>query len=420
MAWLDQQDGRLSVQAATLGDFAIGCAGCGTVQDLPRPAPAGVVLACPVCRTPLERTVGRSLDAALACAGATLILLIPANLCPLLTTAAVGTSRTSHLISSATAMWRDGQPWVGIVVCLFLVIAPLLRFALLTAVLIDVREGRIRSWTGRAFRWDQELQLWAMADVFLLALLVTYARLHATISVRLEAGAYCFVAAGVMTLVTRAVLDRRAVWEAIAPAGPPPTGVSISCPGCDLLLPASFEGRACPRCADTVHSRLPGAVRRATALTLAGLFLYAPANLYPIAILPMGLRPMHYTVLEGVKDLFQSRLYGLGLLVFCASFLIPMFKLFGLSWCILSVNLKWRRFLVAKTRTYRVVEEIGRWSMIDPFVIGTFVPVMQYNDFVYARPEPAAVAFTGVVVLTMLAARCFDPRLMWDAAETRA
>jgi paraquat-inducible protein A len=84
-----------------------------------------------------------------------------------------------------------------------------------------------------------------------------------------------------------------------------------------------------------------------------------------------------------------------------------------------SVLTRSRRFLVAKTRAYRLVEEIGRWSMIDPFVIGAFVPVMQYNDFVYARPEPAAVAFTAVVIVTMLAARLFDPRLMWDAAEAR-
>jgi paraquat-inducible protein A len=410
----------LSAQDAPLGAFAIGCAGCGTVQTTPWPAPAGAVLACGACGAVVERTAGRSLDAALACAATTLILLIPGNLAPLLTTAAVGTSRTSHLYSSATAMWRDGQPWVGIAVFLFLVVAPLLRFSLLTVALAQVRSGRIRPWTGRAFRWDQELQMWAMADVFLLALAVTYARLSATISVRLEAGAYCFVAAGVMTLVTRAVLDRRAIWEAIGPSGAPPHGETVSCPGCDLLLPASAEGRPCPRCADTVHGRLPGAARRATALTLAGVLLYLPANLFPIATLPMGLRPTHYTVLEGVKDLIAAKLFGLGLLVFCASFLIPMFKLVGLSWCILTVHFRWPRFLRVKTRTYRVVEEIGRWSMIDPFVIGAFVPVMQYNDFVYARPEPAAVAFTAVVIVTMLAARLFDPRLMWDAAEARA
>jgi paraquat-inducible protein A len=410
----------LSVLAAPGGAFGIGCEGCGAVQYAPRVARAGSVIRCVVCDGQLERTSGRSLDAALACAGATFLLLIPANLNPLLTTAAVGTSRTSRLASSATAMWQDGRPWVGIAVLMFLVILPLVRFGLLTLVLAKARDGRATPWAARAFRWDKELAIWAMPDVFLLALLVTYARLATTISVTLETGAYCFIAAGLMSLVTRATLDRRAVWEAIAPSPPPPEGPTVCCEGCGWLLPAAEAGRSCPRCADTVHVRAPGAVRRAAALTLAGLLLYAPANLFPIATLPIGLTPTHYTILEGVKDLFAAKLVGLGLLVFCASFLIPVVKLVGLGWCVTSVLTRSRRFLVAKTRVYRLVEEIGRWSMIDPFVIGAFVPVMHYNNFIYARAEPAAAAFTSVVVVTMLAARTFDPRLMWDAAEAHA
>lgn len=409
----------MSVQAASAGDYAIGCPSCGTIQDAPRFAPPGVVIACAVCRTHIESTTGRSLDMALASAGTTFLLLIPSNLCPLITTATLGASRTSHLASAAGAMWQDGRPWVGIVVCLFLVVAPLIRFGVLTLVLAQLRFGSPQPWIGRAFRVDRELQTWAMADVFLLALMVTYARLATSISVRLDTGAYCFIAAGIMTLVTRAALDRRAVWEAIAPSGPPMAGPTVSCPGCGLLLAADQIGASCPRCAAEVHARRPGAMRRATALTIAGLLLYAPANLYPIATLPIGLTPTHYTVIEGVKDLFQAKLYGLALLVFGASFLIPILKLVGLSWCISSVMRRSRRALLFKTRLFRVIEEVGRWSMIDPFVIGAFVPVMHYNNFVYARAEPAAIAFTGVVVTTMVATRCFDPRLMWDAAEAR-
>jgi paraquat-inducible protein A len=95
-----------------------------------------------------------------------------------------------------------------------------------------------------------------------------------------------------------------------------------------------------------------------------------------------------------------------------------MIKLLGLGWCLVSVVTRSRRFLRTKTRVYGLVEEIGRWSMIDPFVIAGFVPVTHYNNFIYGRAEPAAEAFTGVVVVTMLAARLFDPRLIWDAAGT--
>jgi paraquat-inducible protein A len=125
-------------------------------------------------------------------------------------------------------------------------------------------------------------------------------------------------------------------------------------------------------------------------------------------------------VLEGVKDLFAARLYGLGLLVFSASFAIPLIKLLGMSWLIGSVVAQSRRWLILKTRLYAVVEEIGRWSMVDPLVIALFVPVIQFNAKLYGRAEPAATAFAGVVVLTMLGTQAFDPRLLWDAAGRRS
>ena len=402
------------------GVFAIGCPKCGAVALAPRGAGGGVTLTCASCGAALERTAGKSLDAALACSSAALLLLIPANLFPLLTTYALGASRQSHLISTATAMWKDGRPWVGLLITLFLVVFPLLRFGLLTLVLGRLRLGYSAPWLGRAFRWANELQAWAMADVFLVALVVTYARLAITLPVFLGLGAYCFIGAGVLTLFTRACLDKVAVWERIAPAGPPPPGPTVTCFPCGLVLPAAEQGQACPRCEARVHARSPGAIRRASALTIAGLLLYAPANLYPIATLPIGLAPTHYTVLQGVVDLIRAHLLGLGLLVLTASFLIPIVKLLGLSWCVASVVRRSTASLGLKSRVYGFVEEIGRWSMIDPFVIGAFVPVMQYNDLITGRAEPAAAAFSGVVVTTMIAARCFDPRLMWDAARTRA
>jgi paraquat-inducible protein A len=136
-----------------------------------------------------------------------------------------------------------------------------------------------------------------------------------------------------------------------------------------------------------------------------------------MATVPIGLAPSSYTVLEGIKDLFDAGLYGLGLLVFCASFAIPLLKLLGLSWFIASVLARSTFALRTKTRLFTVVEEIGRWSMVDPLVISLFAPVIQFNAKLYGRAEPAATAFAAVVILTMIATRLFDPRRLWDAAE---
>ncbi len=393
---------------------AVACPGCGAVFAAVRAPGPTAVLVCTVCRSELERSHGRSLDAALAFAATTFLLLIPANLLPFLTTSVIGVSRQSHLGSSAAVIWGEGWPWLGLAIALFVVVFPLIRFGLLTAVLGMLRLGEHRPWHGRAFRYANLLQMWAMPDVYLLGLWVAYSRLAPTVTVVVGSGAICFILAGLGSLLTRAALDRAAVWRAIAPEVPLPSADVISCESCDLLLDADQDGCACPRCTAKVHARRPNAVAAAIALTLAALALYLPANLYPIATLPVGLLPASYTVIQGVKDLMDSDLYGLALLVFSASFLIPFLKLAGIAWCIASVLLRSRRHLVFKTRLYHLVNEIGRWSMLDPFVIACAVPVLQYNQLINGRAEPGATAFAAVVVLTMFATHCFDARLMWD------
>jgi paraquat-inducible protein A len=348
-----------------------------------------------------------------------LLLLIPANLLPFLSTTVLGASRQSYLYSSVTAMWRLDWPVLGVVIGLFVVILPLVRFAFLSLVLGLTALGVRPSWLGRVFRWSNQLQTWAMPDVFLLGLWVAYARLSATVTTVLLPGALCFIGAGVAALFTRAVLDKAAVWRAIA-EDPSVSGgpLRVACPACELVV-AGAAGEPCPRCAATLSVRVPNAVPIAIALTLGGLILYLPANLFPIATLPIGLKPTSYTVLGGVIDLLQAHLFGLALLVFTASFAIPFIKLVGLGWCVVSVLARSRRWLPAKTKTYRVIEEIGRWSMVDPFVIATFVPVTQFNAAISSSAGAAAPFFTLVVVLTIIAAKVFDPRLMWDAARSQ-
>ena len=395
------------------------CPHCASIQMIR--AGQASVLACRTCGAELERRAGRTIDAAFAAASGTFLLLVPANSLVFLETAIVGTTRHGYLASGAFELWREGWPALAILVLLVLVVLPLVRFGLLSLVLgclcLDLRPG----WLGLAFRVADALQVWAMADVGLLALWIAFTRLDATVPTTLGPGGLCFVAAAILALLTRATLNKAAVWRAIS--SPPPVAISaplLACEACRLLAPSSRAAEPCPRCQTPLRPRLSGGVRRAAAFTAAGVVLYIPANLFPMATVPIGLEPSRYTVLEGVKDLFAARLYGLGLLVFSASFAIPLIKLLGMSWLIGSVAARSWRWLILKTRLYAVVEEIGRWSMVDPLVIALFVPVIQFNAKLYGRAEPAATAFAAVVVLTMLATQVFDPRLLWDAARGRS
>ena len=378
------------------------------------------VVTCVTCANILERTHGRSVSGALACAAATLLLLVPGNLLTFLTTSALGISRHSVVASAASAMLKDGWPFLALAILLFAVVFPLIRFALLTAVLACIERRDPKPWLGRTFRYAIELETWAMPDVFLLGLAVAYARLADSIAVHLGTGAICYIVAGVLALFVRATLDKAEVWRRIESDREfSPDAATVGCTACEQLHPLDRTGHPCTRCGKSLRRRQLESLPRALALTLAGVLLYIPANLWPIATLPINYHPLKYTVFGGVVDLVAAGLVPLAVLVFTASFAIPVLKLAGLAWCILSVLRRSDRHLVAKTRTYRLVEEIGRWSMVDPFVLGCFVPVMHYNSLIYGRAEPAAVPFTAVVVLTIIGAKLFDPRLMWDAARRR-
>ena len=394
----------------------IECPKCGLIQHC-GVRTAGEKVTCCRCLTPLSHPAVKSLDATLACTIALLLLLIPTLFAPFMTSSIFDATRTSYLVLSGLPLWQEGWPLLGIGVFLCIVMFPVLRYASLAAVLIMIRMRRKPRWLGPVFRVSNALQPWAMLDVFLLGVTVAYARLHASLLVTVDVGMWCFVAAAILTLVTRAALDTSRAWQLIKTDFYCGDGrAAIACASCGYWMPQEQEGCRCARCSAIVRRRARFSISRSSALLVAAVLLYFPANLYPIATIPIDFKPTAYTVLGGVIDLAESRLLGLAILVFLASFTIPILKMAGLTWCVASTLQKSKKHLVAKTRIYRLVEEIGRWSMVDPLTIACFVPLLHFNGLVNGRAEAAATPFAGVVILTTLAVQFFDPRLMWDAA----
>ena len=370
-----------------------------------------------MCRSDLELTRGRSITAALGCALGAFILLFPGCTLPLVEAGLFGMRSESRLVSGISILWNNGWALLAVLSAAFALVLPFLRFGLLSAVLGAIRLGHRPAWLGRSFRWAVQLDRWAMPDVFLLGAFVGYYRLATALNVRIDWGGYCYLAAAFLAMISRAALDNRTVWRAIGPETVAPAdGRALSCTTCDLVQPSSSEGEPCPRCGATLHTRKPGSLSRTAALTATAFILFFPANIFPMnTSMQMG-RPTSHTIFNGVRLLFEAGLWPLGVLIFCTSIAIPMVKIAGLGWCMLSVRRRSKAHLVAKTRLYRFIDEIGRWSNVDPFTIVFFVPLMNFGALASADAAWGATAFMLVVVLTMLASRTFDPRLMWDAA----
>ncbi|HTH62929.1 MAG TPA: paraquat-inducible protein A [Paraburkholderia sp.] len=399
--------------------MTIGCPECGTLADL-SPLDARSVARCRVCHYPLERRSGRSTQAALACTATTFILLLPANFAPLMTVQILGTQHSSVLASGIAAMWDDGWVLLALLLGMFGIVLPFVRFGGLALVLAAVYAGRRFKGIGWLFRWTLALDVWAMPDVYLVGCFVGYARVTQDLTGRIGAGGYCFIAAALLSMVTRALLDRRTVWRAIAPEREPAgDGPVVSCLACDLVQPASQVGHRCPRCGLKLNTRKTDALVRASALSLAALVLTVPANLYPMTASTQFGRHMSHRIIDGVYQLFHVGLWPFGILIFCTSIVIPVAKVAGMAWFIGSVRRRSHKHLRQKTHIYHWIDELGRWSNVDVFTIAAFVPLIHFDGIASSSPAIGATAFALVVLLTMAASRAFDPRMMWDVRDRK-
>jgi len=188
---------------------------------------------------------------------------------------------------------------------------------------------------------------------------------------------------------------------------------------------AAGHDTRCLRCGSALHARKPDSLNRTWAFVFAGAILYIPANAYPVlTVIQLG-AGQPSTILGGVEELLASKMYPLALLVFFASVLVPMFKLIGLAIMLMATMLVATEagasvLLPQRTKLYYVVAWIGRWSMVDIFMESLLGALVQFRGLVTIEPGIGAVAFCGVVILTIFAAEGFDPRLMWDAAARNA
>lgn len=203
-------------------------------------------------------------------------------------------------------------------------------------------------------------------------------------------------------------------------AGPATTrslGV-LACHSCGLLSrPATMPGSPhCPRCRVALHPRQPHSVLRSWAFLLAAVLLYVPANLLPIMHVTSLLDTRSDTILSGVIYLLMHGSWPLALIVFFASVMIPLLKILVLAYLLLSVRQRRSRPAGERLRLYRAIEFVGRWSMVDVFVVTVLVALVQLGRVANVEAGDGALYFAAVVILTMLAAGSFDPRLLWDRA----
>jgi paraquat-inducible protein A len=195
----------------------------------------------------------------------------------------------------------------------------------------------------------------------------------------------------------------------------------LSCHDCHLLTKAQagdpHDHTVCPRCGAALHERKPNSLARTWALVCAATILYIPANVLPMTVTSAVGTTQADTIMSGVIYFIHSGSWEIAAIIFIASVFVPLLKLLILVLLLISVQFRWKWRPKDRTALYRLTEAVGRWSMLDVYVVTILVALVKLGAVASIEAGPAAVYFAAVVVITMIAAESFDPRLIWDVLE---
>ncbi len=402
------------------------CPDCDLLMA-PTEVPRGATLTCPRCHGKIIKGCGNTVEITLALGLTGLILFPAATLLPLMDLEVLGQVSSASIGTSIIKLLELGHYTMALTVLAVAFLFPLLNLVLVLGASLGLFLGRPTVWTGRCLRYHRHLSEWAMTDVYLIGILVTVIKMGHMAEIRFNTGFFCFIGLVLTTLACQVCLDHHLFWERLDPdRAPDPgriparTGLAAGlcrCHDCGKIVPLDQTLRPCPRCGARVHPRKSRSLERTWALVVTALILTLPANLLPIMEVEYFGWPDRSTIMDGIIYFFQEGSYGIGAIILTASILVPLFKITGLILILLSIHFHRTRWLRHKAIMFRFIEFIGRWSMLDIFVISLLCALVRFGFLSTINPAPAALYFTGVVLSTMFAAIAFDPRLLWDITE---
>ncbi len=411
-------------------DKLTACEGCDLLLPATEPPPGHSTI-CPRCGTAISRRATHSIAKTLALSITGLLLYLPAISLPLMTFESFGFSDSANIIDSILIFFQNDYYFVSFMVLISALIFPLVLLSLIFTLSLQLRLKKYPLFLAGIFRTYLKLEEWAMVEVYLLGIMITVIKMSDSTDIHYHAGIFCFSALVLISMGITTVIDRDYFWSKIEKGEkdlqPGQTGFSTTdgrklitasennlllCHTCHKLSPASTA--LCPRCGDRLHHRKPKSIARTWALVITSILFFIPANILPIMRVDFLGVPDRSTILDGIIYFFQSGSYFIGLIIFTASILVPLFKIIGLLILLLSTQPCGLKYLQQKAKMFRFIAFIGRWSMLDIFVISLLSVLVDFGFFTSIHAAPAATYFCFVVAATMLAAITFDPRIMWD------
>ncbi|HYR30252.1 MAG TPA: paraquat-inducible protein A [Thermoanaerobaculia bacterium] len=392
------------------------------MQTIPS-LPARATVKCHRCDRLLGRRLVHGTDLPLACALAVFVLMPPAVFMPLMdSTIRNLVFEESRLVSSVGVIYTEVWFPFAFGFLFFAFLFPALRALFQIVVLTSLRFGWNVWQRGRIFRWSEELRLFSMTDVVVIAGAIAYFRASIPADVEIRIGAWCYLAVAIFAWAADLLLDRRSVWNAIYPDLPvqPHRYRMPSCDSCELTVADRREHDPCPRCGSRLDRRIAPRFTPAAAAVAAAIPLTIPAYAASVMINDQLTGVLEHTVIGTVQMLADRGYWQIGAVILVAGVVVPVVVLAGMIWLMIRVRFPKRDGLVIRTRVYRILRRLVRWPLVIPFIAAIAAPIIDFRGIDDIVAGPGATPLFMLIALLMLAMRFFEPRFMWvTAGETR-
>ncbi|MEZ8142509.1 paraquat-inducible protein A [Enterovibrio norvegicus FF-33] len=408
------------------------CTSCDLLlQEIP--VQRGFSARCPTCDSRVIKNSSLSRSGEVAIAFAALALFFPAQLFPLLSINLVGVPLSTTVTSGAITL-MDSFPFVGLLVIFCTAFAPLLFLVSILGANLALSFHHAKSLFVATYCL-KVIKHWVMIDVFLVSLAVAGFKVIEIAEISVGPALLSFVMLQVLVAFLLSRISPKRYWDAYSinnealqdfEMNKPSNHVGnrtfktetlIRCQHCGLTQESNHQH--CFRCSAKLESRVFQSVQKTWASLLAAVIFIFPANFYPISILLSNGKRFEDTIFSGVAGLIKQGMYGIAIIIFTASIIVPVAKIVGLLYILICIHLKVTIGRRQRMKMYRFVKWIGKWSMMDLCVIAIMVSLIDRGNLLDFTPGPGAIAFGLVVVLTMISAESLDSRLIWDKHEQR-
>ncbi len=395
------------------------CPSCDLVIEIPY-LTAKQMAVCPHCNTKLSVSKANQDSSVVALSLSAILMLLSSMFYPFLSFSSSGITQTITLPDAARILFNYDNDFLGLFIDTSIIGLPMLLLALIIPLHLGLLKALPYLWGKRLLKVTFALEPWIMSEIFLIGVMVSMVKIMSMADIAFGVSFWSYVAFVVCYVAATTRINKQRLWQQlkepiyIEQTQPNTRAIDQGLKACHVCGQLC-NTEVCSRCQTKTFSRNPNSIQKAAAWLITSVACYIPANVYPIMYTTSLGDETPSTLIGGVMILWASGSYPIAIIIFLASVVVPLAKALVLSFLCFMVTRPANRQTKNYTRVYQLTEFIGKWSMIDVFVVAILVALVQLGNLMSVTPGIGTVFFTTMVICQMLAAHAFDPRLLWDS-----